>query len=103
MLHLTRRRVWDTKDDRILRERYRQTDNATLAELLGRSETAVARRLSDLGLRRAVVWTKERDALLRTYYAVESDRELADRLKTTDDAIGHRLRALGLRRSSEAR
>ena len=76
-------------------------DNRALAKVLRRSENAVARRMSDLGVRRAFVWTPEADGRLTAGYTSMTNAELARILGTTDAVVAHRLHALGLGRGSD--
>ncbi|MBT5715219.1 hypothetical protein HOI71_29490 [Candidatus Poribacteria bacterium] len=96
-----RRRAWTDEDDEHLRRHHERMENHALAKALKRSENAVARRLSALGLRRAYRWTAQADALLIARYNGLTNAELARELGATDAVIAHRLRALGLRRGSD--
>ena len=93
---------WTEEEIQLLRQ-YRDLPLAEQAELLGRSEKAIAVKRSRTGiapvkpaLRGRRRWTKSEEDYLTDHFDHQTDEELADNLNRSVEAVQNRRRKLGL-------
>ncbi len=96
-----KKRPWSRKDDRQLIRLIDIKPMSEIAELLGRTNSSVTRRVSLLGIQshRGRAWSEREESLLVQLYSSQTIRELSRRFGRTEGAIRGRVFRLGLKKS----
>jgi len=70
--------VWSRQEEALLRKMYPDNSIRDIANQIGRTVQAAAKRASKLGLRKSPVWSKRELNLLRKLYPSRTAQQIAD-------------------------
>ncbi len=94
--------VWSRQEEALLRKMYPDNSVRDIANKLGRTVQAVARRASKLGLRKSnAVWSKRELNLLRKLYPSRTAQQIADQIGRSVRATRLRIHKLGLKKRKQ--
>lgn len=92
---------WSGDEEELLGILFPSVPNEEIAEILGRSLSAVHMKSRKLGLRKMEFWTETENELLKKLYKKLSYNQLAERLGRTESSIQIRVIVLGLKSKVE--
>lgn len=90
---------WQQNEVQLLQQNQRaRVRTKDTAAQLGRSQSAIRSKASDIGALQLFVWTRARDIRLENMVAMHWKRkQIAEALGTTDASVRQRMHRLGLR------